>query len=94
MKKVTYVIVLALFIGVLFCSCGTSNAITTKQEKQQNEAMIKMPDGTAVRGYIQTHDCMIDPADYAAYVKIDDVTYVTSWKNVVIIEHKMQNKEK
>lgn len=53
-----------------------------------------MPDGTAVRGYIQTHDCMIDPADYAAYVKIDDVTYVTSWENVVIIEHKMQNKEK
>lgn len=82
MKKVTYVIVLALFIGVLFCSCGTSNAITTKQEKQQNEAMIKMSDGTAVRGYIQTHDCMIGPADYAAYVKIDDVTYVTSWKKL------------
>ena len=53
-----------------------------------------MPDGTAVRGYIQTHDCMIDLADYAVYVKIDDVTYVTSWKHVVIIEHKMQNKEK
>lgn len=33
MKKVTYVIALALFIWVLFCSCGTSNAITTKQKK-------------------------------------------------------------
>lgn len=87
MKKVTYVIVLALFIGVLFCGCGTSNAITTKQEKQQNESIIKMPDGTVVRGYLQTPDCKINPVDYAAYVKIDDVTYVTSWENIVIIEH-------
>ena len=87
MKKVTYVIVLALFIGVLFCSCGTSNAITTKQEKQQNEAMIKMPDGTVVRGYLQTPDCKINTEYYAAYVKIDDVTYVTSWENIVIIKH-------
>lgn len=87
MKKITYVIVLTLFIVALFCSCGISNAKTTKQEKQQNEAMIKMPDGTVVRGYLQTPDCKINPVDYAAYVKIDDVTYVTSWENIVIIEH-------
>lgn len=94
MKKIAYVLMLALFIGAMSCSCGTSDVKSTKQEKQQKEAMIKMPDGTVVRGYLQTHDCMINPKDYAAYVKIDDVTYVTSWENVVIIEHKMQNKEK
>lgn len=94
MKKIAYVLMLALFIGVMSCSCGASDAKSTKQEKQQNEAMIKMPDETVIRGYLQTPDCMINPQDYAAYVKIDDVTYVTSWENVVIIEHKMQNKEK
>lgn len=84
MKKVTYVIVLALFIGVMFCSCGTSNAETTKQEKQQDEAMIKMPDGTVVRGYLQKYGYEIYPS---VDVTIDDVTYVTGWENVVIIKH-------
>lgn len=81
MKKI-FLVVMALIAVVLVC-CGCGNRQIFDNTFRFNKAVIRMPDGSCIRGTIEN---WIDfESGDEIQIKIDGKTYLTHYSNVVMI---------
>lgn len=86
MKRYIFILVVLALIAVLLSGC---NNRTLNVHSQFDEAIIRTPDGSIVRGQVQEWSRFYSP-DFVQ-VKIDGVTYQTNSLNVLMIAKDASN---
>ena len=80
--KKLVVLILVITMMFTFVACGNQQLFDTTYTF--NEAIIELPDGTIVRGNVDSWTDMIDFPEQIQVV-IDGTTYLTHMSNVVLI---------
>lgn len=86
MKKVCILILVLVLVCSLFVGCNRRNRRMIDPTYKFDEAIIRFPDGTSVRGTCEGWEDWDDGSDEVQVV-IDGVTYYTHSSNVVLIAH-------
>ena len=81
MKRIITFLIIIIFI-LLFVGCygGPAN----EAEPENTEAIIRCPDGTIINGIVQ--EKLTGSGGGFISVKIDNIWYVTSYVNVILIQ--------